>query len=121
MKLSKEQRLDIGKEIYSGVLTIAEAADKYGMGYYTARDCYRQYRSTYRLPSPFPVGRPRKFRPNINSKDKSYNDLKELSCEALIEEIIRSRVETERAKKGYEVKGDGRTKEYSIIKRENSK
>ena len=121
MKLSKEQRLDIGKEIYTGVLTVAEAADKYGLGYYSARECYRQYRSTYRLPSPFPPGRPRKFRPSIDSKSKSYSELKELSNEALIEEVIKARVEAERAKKGYEVKGDGRTRKYNILNRENLK
>ena len=44
MKYSKEERLQIGKEIYTGQLTFTEAAVKYDINQYTARDYMRTYR-----------------------------------------------------------------------------
>ena len=38
MKFSKEQRLLIGREIYSHEITISQAAEKYGINPYTASD-----------------------------------------------------------------------------------
>lgn len=42
MKCSKEQRLLIGREIYSHEITLSQAADKYQINPYTARD-YMMY------------------------------------------------------------------------------
>ena len=50
-----------------------------------------------------------------------YSDLESLSKEQLIDEIIKARVEAERAKKGYTVKGDGQEKEFIGLKNLNSK
>ena len=44
LKYSKEETLAIGREIYDHYLTIAQATEKYGVNYYTARDYYRIYR-----------------------------------------------------------------------------
>ena len=125
IKYSKDEQLAIGKEIYDGFFTIGQAAAKYNVNYYTARDYYRLYRTTNNLPSPFNKGRPESGS-NVVPKDSiknnpNYDELKELSNDELIKEVIKARVEAERAKKGYEVKGDGQTKEYSILKKENSK
>ena len=57
-RYSKEEQLSIGKEIYDGHFTIGEAAIKYDVNYYTARDYYRYYRDYNNLPSPFARGRP---------------------------------------------------------------
>ena len=38
MKFSKEQRLLIGREICTHTITISQAAEKYGINRYTARD-----------------------------------------------------------------------------------
>lgn len=38
MKYTKEQRLDIGREIYEGKLSCYEAAEKYNINDRTARD-----------------------------------------------------------------------------------
>ena len=122
-RYSKEEQLAIGKEIYDGRFTIGEAAIKYDVNYYTARDYYRYYRDYNNLPSPFSRGRPERSKEVTQKivKSLNYDELKELSNEQLIKEVIKARVEAERAKKGYEVKGDGRTKEYSILKKENLK
>jgi transposase len=124
-KYSKDEQLAIGKEIYDGFFTIGQAATKYNVNYYTARDYYRLYRATNNLPYSFKKGRPESGS-NVVPKDSiksnpNYDELKELSNDELIKEVIKARVEAERAKKGYEVKGDGQTKEYSILKKENLK
>lgn len=41
MKYSKEERLDIGRKIYVGELTLAGAAMEYEINYYTAREYLR--------------------------------------------------------------------------------
>lgn len=125
-RYSKEEQLAIGKEIYDGVFTIGKAAEKYDVNYYTARDYYRYYRQANNLPSPFRTGRPEGSSSNVVPRAKkenhpSYDELKELNQDQLINEVIKARVEAERAKKGYTVKGDGQTKEYIILNNENTK
>ena len=43
MKYTKEQRLDIGLQIYDGELSRYEAAEKYDINDQTARDYMRLY------------------------------------------------------------------------------
>lgn len=50
-----------------------------------------------------------------------YDDLESLSKEELIDEVIKARVEAERTKKGYKVKGDGQEKEFINLNNTNSK
>lgn len=50
-----------------------------------------------------------------------YEDLETLTKEELIDEIIKARVEAERAKKGYTVKGGGSEKEFTNLKNPNLK
>ena len=50
MKYTLEQRLAIGLEIYSKTITIYEAATKYNIDLYTARDYMRLYRDKHDLP-----------------------------------------------------------------------
>lgn len=50
MKYTLEQRLAIGLEIYSKSITIYEAATKYDINIYTARDYLRLYRDKNGLP-----------------------------------------------------------------------
>ena len=49
MKYSKEQRLLIGREIYTHQISLNHAAEKYGINRYTARDYMREYRDTNNL------------------------------------------------------------------------
>ena len=50
MKYTKEERLDIGRQIYDGKLSRYEAAEKYNINDHTARDYMRLYRDVNNLP-----------------------------------------------------------------------
>lgn len=50
MKYTLVQRLDIGREIYSRSITVNEAAIKYVINNYTAREYMRFYRDKNNLP-----------------------------------------------------------------------
>lgn len=59
----------------------------------------------------------------IIKKEKlsKYEDLKEMTKDQLIDEVIKARVGEERAKKGYIVKGGGQEKEFINLNNLNSK
>lgn len=121
MKYSIEQRLAIGLEIYSKTITIYEAATKYSINLYTARDYMRLYRDKNQLPDlddasndiVKPIKKPK--------QTIEYDDLENMSREQLIDEVIKARIDCERTKKGYIVKGDGQEKEFISIKSPSSK
>lgn len=106
MKYTKEQRLDIGRQIYEGELTRYQAAEKYGINDNTARCYMRLYRDTNNLPA-------KKGRKGISmiqakiSGSVGMEDLETMTKEELIQEIVKARIIEARLKKGYEVKGDG--------------
>ena len=52
---------------------------------------------------------------------KKYEDLESMSKDQLINEVIKARVEAERAKKGYAVKGGGQEKEFISLSDLNTK
>ena len=117
-KYTKEERLDIGKRIYNKELSVSDAAVIYSINWYTARDYMREYRDLNHL-SPMkrgPIGAN-----TIVSQKKNYEDLEALTKEELIDEVIKARVETERAKKGYAVQGGGQEKVFISLKNLNSK
>ena len=58
---------------------------------------------------------------NLILSIKKYEDLEFLSTDQLINEVIKARVEAERAKKGYVVKGGGQEKEFISLSNSNSK
>lgn len=104
MKYTKEERLDIGRRIYDGELTPYEAADLYGINYYTARDYMRSYKEINKLP------RKRKMNSQMTPLSKEpvgLEDLESMTKEELIREVVKARIQEARLKKGYEVKGDG--------------
>lgn len=119
MKYTKEERLQIGREIYTHVITIGEAASKYDIDWYTARNYMRMYKETNNLP-PMSDGSEQLKAINDSKKNK-FNDLESLSKEQLIDEVIKARIETERAKKGYVVKGSGQEKEFISLSDLNTK
>lgn len=115
---SKEQQLQIGQEIYSGLYTVASAASQYKVNYYTARGYLRLYKAENGIiDDNFESNNDKKDLKRIITKknNPTYEDLKDMNKEELINEVIKARVSEERAKKGYEVKGGGRQKEYVIL------
>ena len=104
MKYTKEQRLDIGRQIYDGQLSRYEAAERYGISDQTARDYMRLYRDANGLP---PKRGERALAVSFKSEPASVEELKNMTKDELIMELAKARIAEARLKKGYEVKGDG--------------
>ena len=106
VKYTKEERLDIGRRIYTGELSRYEASEKYGININTARDYMRLYRDTHDLPAK--RGTPKNYAAGQTAASAaSLEELESMSKEELIRELIMARINEARLKKGYEVKGDG--------------
>jgi len=105
MKYTKEQRLDIGRQIYDGELSRYEAAEEYDISEQTARSYMRMYRDVNHLPAKH--GQKSICAPSFKKDAANLDELKDMTKEELIQEIIKAKITEARLKKGYEVKGDG--------------
>lgn len=106
VKYTKEERLNIGRQIYTGELSRYKASEKYGISINTARDYMRLYRDANDLPAK--RGTPKNYAVGHTAASAaSLEELKSMSKEELIRELIKARINEARLKKGYEVKGDG--------------
>ena len=119
MKYTKEERLEIGRKIYQSEITLAAAATHYDIDYYTARAYLRLYKASINVSIPREIsghgdGQTLGQTSNVSQYENMTRD-------ELMEELIRSKVNEARAKKGYEVKGVGRNKIFSPINNKNSK
>lgn len=115
MKYTKEQRLDIGRQIYEGKLSRYEAGEKFNISDQTARDYMRLYRDVNGLPPKSPKSSDRSHTITAKSAQTApsgLEDLEAMSKEELIKEIVKARINEARLKKGYEVKGDGSVIRY---------
>lgn len=120
MKYTQEERLDIGRKIYTGELTRYEAASLYQISASTARDYMRLFRDFNHLPPK--NGHEPSAHPHRNlDLPKSWEDYKNLSKEELLEELIKARVNEARLKKGYMVRGSGANKEFFLLDKKNTK
>jgi len=103
VKYTKEQRLDIGRRIYDGEISRYEAAEEYVINEQTARNYMRMYRDANQLP-------PKQGRsicaPSFKKAPAELDELKAMTKEELIQELIKAKITEARLKKGYEVKGD---------------
>ena len=116
MKYTKSERLVIGQRIYEGDLTKEAAAKLYDINVYTARDYLREYKASINVSKPVKPD-PQRSKP-IDSQSADYENM---SREELLEELIKSKINEARAKKGYIVKGDGANKEFIPLNKKNSK
>ena len=119
MKLSKTERLDIGKQLYTKEISKSDVMEKYGVSLSSAE----KYLTEYKRANEIPV---RQNKSCSNSKVKYISDVdlemyQSMSKEELIQQLILSKANELRAKKGYEVKGDGQKKEFIILNNKNSK
>lgn len=105
MKYTKEQRLDIGRRIYYSEISRYEAAEEYGISEQTARNYMRMYRDANRLPPKH--GQRSIGALSFKKEPVDLGELKSMTKEELIQELIKARITEARLKKGYEVKGDG--------------
>lgn len=113
MKYTREERFDIGRQIYSGEITRYQAMEMYDISLDSAKHYARLYREANGLP-------PRKrgkgspdFIPVEKIQTESNLEAYEnMSKEELIQELVKARITEARLKKGYEVKGDGTVIQY---------
>ncbi len=122
MNYTKEERIDIGRQVYTHELTHLEAEMKYGR----AKSGIDRYIQDYKIANGIPIERrsSRHVGPVPSNKATQPFDIeayKAMSKDELINELIRAKVNEARAKKGYEVKGDGAEKEFISLNNRNSK
>ena len=112
MKYTKELRLDIGFQIYSGEITYGQAMEKYDIGMSSLKEYVRLYREVNGLPGM------KKDSQNVQlaaikcTEPNTLEEYEAMSKEELISELVKARIAEARLKKGYEVKGDGTVIRY---------
>lgn len=119
MKYTKEQRIDIGRQVFNHEISHADAQIKYAV----AGSCVDRYVREYKIANGIPT-QTRSDRPDLMKRDSLPLDIeayKAMSKDELINELIKAKVNEARAKKGYEVKGDGADKEFISLNNRNSK
>ena len=79
----------------------------------------REYRDTNNLEPMSDTSE--EFKIIQNKRKVNFSDLESMSKDQLINEVIKARVEAERAKKGYLVKGGGLEKEFLNLDEANLK
>ena len=107
MSYTREERLDIGKQIYNNEINKSDAAIKYRISEGTARDYMRLYRDVNGLPPK-------------NRIQKEKNTVK-ISAHSSEPELVKARINEARLKKGYEVKGAGADRTITIFDNWNMK
>lgn len=121
MKYTKEERLDIGRRIFIQEINYKEAMEIYDL----SESAAHKYLTDYKRANGIPVRTqsPPKQKPpkQTASSDPDIETYMSMSKEELINELIKAKANELRAKKGYEVKGDGADREYISLNNKNSK
>ena len=115
MKYTKEQRLDIGREIYENRITPIEAEKKYGIGHGSTVTYRQLYEKEFGLPpwNKNKVAKSARLSAPSGCEPCSIEEYESMSKQELIHELVKARIREARLKKGYEVKGDGSITQYS--------
>ena len=120
MKLTREEKLLIIDKVNSGELTVQQVMQEYGIS----------RTSAYRMLKNPPTEKPKKpytpVKNNVVQLTKKTDEIdivayQNMTKDELIRELILSKANELRAKKGYEVKGDGANKEFISLNNKNSK
>ena len=117
MKYSKEERIALGKEIFETGISNLDAAHKYGIGEESAR----RYRLLYEASAGISHITDKSHKSSKSSDNLSKNDFESMSKDELITELMKSKINEARLKKGYMVKGDGANKEFFLPDNKNTK
>ena len=116
MGCTREERLDIGKQIYNNEISKSDAAIKYKISEGTARDHMRLYRDVNGLP---PKNRIQKAENTVKisaySSEPDLSEYESMTKDELIKELVKSRISEARLKKGYGVKGAGADRTVTIF------
>lgn len=123
MKYTKDERVDIGRQVYMHELTHDEAITKYGIVGSSVDNYVQMYKIKNGIPTnqhiTYSIEKDITF--TKSSKSLDIETYKAMSKEELINELIRSKANELRAKKGYEVKGVGVNKEFISLSSKNTK
>lgn len=94
MKYTHEERLEIGRRIYTGEISKYQAAAEYEINYQTARNYMRIYRDTNHLPakSKTPGHKPETGQTQPVITDPDLEEYESMTKEELIREIVRSKI-----------------------------
>lgn len=112
MWYTDEQKIDIGRSVFTHEMTRTEACEKYGISYPTVINYVKFYMAANNIP----------LVPEVQNGDqKRALNYKEMSKDELINELMKKDIEIARTKKGYAVKGGGKEKEYITLNNQNTK
>ena len=121
MKYTREERLDIGRRIYTQEITYKEAMEIYNLSESAAHLYLAEYKRANGIPVRTQSPPKQKSQKQLASSDLDIETYMSMSKEELIAELIKAKANELRAKKGYEVKGDGADREYISLNNKNSK
>ncbi len=99
MKYTKEERLEIGRQIFARELNVAGAAVKYNINQYTARDYLRLYKAINNKSKSSQT----KGKENAAASGISMERYSKMSREELMNELISAKIEASLARKVYEM------------------
>ena len=110
--MTKEEKIEIGKKIHDGEMTVKDAVDAFCVSRSTVwrwSKAYGQNPSQEGKPkvTPFP-SKPL----GVSAAAADAPEYEAMGKEELIRELMRRDIEVARLKKGYSVKGGGSKKEY---------
>lgn len=118
MKYTQEERMDIGRRLYTHELTFTEAMELYDIAKSTAQKYVTDYKRVNSIPIQIHKNSTPVVHKNSSSDIETYMAM---SKEELINELILAKANELRAKKGYEVKGVGANKEFISLSNKNTK
>jgi transposase len=110
MKFTSEEKLDIGRRVCNHELTMSAASKEYSRSLASINNYARLYRIKNGIT---PIQNEREV--------MDVSKYKDMSKEELIDQILKAEIEVARAKKGYEVRGDGSKKVYVSLSKKNTK
>lgn len=106
------QRIDIGRKVFTHEMTKSEASKEFMVSEQSIVNYVKEYMKANKIP----------VIPDVdNVLDIKTPNYSEMTKDQLIVEIMKKDIEVARAKKGYTVKGGGKTKGFSSIKDANTK
>jgi transposase len=119
MGYKKQERIDIGRQIFTGILTKEQAMSKYDVGETSIKNYIREYKAANEIPI---ISRTVQEKITVIKKDNcNLEAYQAMTKEELIQALILSKANELRAKKGYEVKGVGQKKEFISLNNKNLK
>jgi hypothetical protein len=106
------ERVSIGRRVFAHEITKEEAAREYSVSIQSIVNYVKEYMKSAGIEAIPEADAP------LSGGSPNYS---EMTKDQLIAEIMRKDIEVARAKKGYAVKGGGRTKEFISIKDSSTK